>query len=41
MFYDIIYVMVLWGKHRVESGIWEAEVDMMSQYPHLFAPILA
>ncbi|WMV37332.1 hypothetical protein MTR67_030717 [Solanum verrucosum] len=40
---EIASVKVLWRNQLVEGATWEAEVDMMSRYPHLFpsTPILA
>ncbi|KAK4729777.1 hypothetical protein R3W88_022765 [Solanum pinnatisectum] len=38
---EVAFVKVLWRNHLVEGATWEAEADMMSQYPHLFPPILA
>ncbi|WMV49968.1 hypothetical protein MTR67_043353 [Solanum verrucosum] len=33
---EVASVKVLWRNHLVEGATWEAEADMMSQYPHLF-----
>ncbi|WMV19594.1 hypothetical protein MTR67_012979 [Solanum verrucosum] len=38
----VAFVKVLWRNHLVEGATWEAETDMMYNFPHLFssAPIL-
>ena len=40
---EIDFVKVLWRTILVEGATWEAEVDMLSSYPHIFpsTPILA
>ncbi|WMV41873.1 hypothetical protein MTR67_035258 [Solanum verrucosum] len=40
---EVSSVKVLWRNHLVEGATWEAEADMMSQYPYLFpsTPTLA
>ncbi|WMV46221.1 hypothetical protein MTR67_039606 [Solanum verrucosum] len=40
---EVASVKVLWINQLVEGATWEAEVDMMSRYPHLFpsTPTLA
>ncbi|KAK4727518.1 hypothetical protein R3W88_032435 [Solanum pinnatisectum] len=34
---ELVSVKVLWRNHLVEGATWEAEADMKSRYPHLFA----
>ncbi|KAK4731766.1 hypothetical protein R3W88_024754 [Solanum pinnatisectum] len=34
---EVVSVEVLWRNHLVEGATWEAETDMNSCYPHLFA----
>ena len=34
---DVASIKVLWKYHLVEGATWEAEADMKSLYPHLFA----
>ncbi|WMV24634.1 hypothetical protein MTR67_018019 [Solanum verrucosum] len=40
---EVASVKVLWRNHFVDGATWEAEVDMMSRYPHMFTstPTLA
>ncbi|WMV13488.1 hypothetical protein MTR67_006873 [Solanum verrucosum] len=33
---EVASVKVLWRNHLVEGATWEAEIDMMFRYPHLF-----
>lgn len=34
---EVVSVKVLWRNQQVEGATWEAEVDMMARYPHLFS----
>ncbi|WMV49918.1 hypothetical protein MTR67_043303 [Solanum verrucosum] len=36
---EVVSVKVLWKNHLVEGDTWEAEADMKSRYPYLFASI--
>ena len=33
---EVASLNVLWKNHLMKNATWEAEVDMISRYPHLF-----